>query len=83
MKIRVKYCGGCNPNYDRVRLVETLKEKLKGFASIIEEGDAPLVIVVAGCATACVDLTPFKKKQLYVITSPDEAFRLVRSLTSC
>lgn len=28
MKIGIKYCGGCNPRYDRSQEVEKLKKKI-------------------------------------------------------
>ena len=29
MKFRAKFCGGCNPRYDRGKAYNTLKERLK------------------------------------------------------
>ena len=46
MRIGVKYCGGCNPRYDRTGLVAQLINKLGG------EG---LEWVVCGCTAACAE----------------------------
>ena len=58
MRIGVKYCGGCNPRYDRPALVARLKAELGGGVDWVSAGaaeDAPLdfVLVVCGCTAAC------------------------------
>lgn len=55
MTVGIRYCGGCNPRYDRVQAVERLKTKYPGAAW---ENAAPgvrydAVVVVNGCKTAC------------------------------
>lgn len=50
MKVRVKFCGGCNPRYDRVAAYEVLKEKF----DLTNEDFADYVVVLAGCRVACV-----------------------------
>lgn len=57
MRIGVKYCGGCNPRYDRTGFVARLKEELGGGVEWVNAGTAgePLdfVLVVCGCTAAC------------------------------
>ena len=57
MKLRVKYCGGCNVIIDRVKILKAAIEILKQSekVEIVAQG-ADVGIVVAGCHTACVDL---------------------------
>lgn len=54
MRIGVKYCGGCNPRYDRVAFVKKLENDFPEhrFTSA-QEGDADLILVVCGCKAAC------------------------------
>jgi len=82
LKIRVKYCGGCNPNYDRPALVRLIKERLGSRVAFVEgEGDAiSLVLAVTGCSTACADLSPFQGLDTFIITSPDDAEHFLRDL---
>lgn len=60
MRIGVKYCGGCNPRYDRTDLVAQLKNKLGGeglewvSASMTKE-PLDFVLVVCGCTAACAE----------------------------
>ncbi len=66
MKIAVKYCGGCNPYYDRVAEVEKLRREFPEAefvgAGEYEGGDLSesaakpdLVLVVCGCQAACAE----------------------------
>jgi hypothetical protein len=82
LRIRVKYCGGCNPNYDRVALVRVIKERLGNRVALVEaEGDAiSLVLAVAGCSIACADLRPFAGLEIRVITCPADAEPLIRDI---
>ncbi len=60
MRIGVKYCGGCNPRYDRTGFVAQLKEELSGEGfEWVNAGTArePLdfVLVICGCTAACAE----------------------------
>ena len=52
--IRVRYCGGCNPRYDRVAAVERVKKLLVQRPAAADASPEPLDLVVCGCDTACV-----------------------------
>ena len=82
MIVGIKYCGGCNPEYDRVALVEQIRCVLKGkveFVSDQSEG-VELILAVQGCATACADLTPFKGIQIKMITKTEDAERFIQEV---
>jgi hypothetical protein len=74
-RVGVKYCGGCNPHYDRVSLVEDLKMRLGREIEWVspEDGDLDLVLAIEGCQTACADLTPFEGSEMRIITCPEDA----------
>lgn len=82
LKIRVKYCGGCNPQYARPALVQRIKERLGNRVSLVgEDRDGiSLVLAVEGCSTACADLTPFAGLEIRVITRPEDAELFIRDL---
>jgi hypothetical protein len=56
MKVGIKYCGGCNPRYDRVSEVEKLKKKLPDTIMTYakEEETYDWVILVCGCSAVCL-----------------------------
>lgn len=57
-KIDIKYCGGCNPQIDRGKVVRELEDRLRGRIEVITGRPATeweIGILVCGCASACVD----------------------------
>jgi len=71
LRIGVKYCGGCNPSYDRVALAKRMEKTLDKEAEFIsfQARNLDLVLVVCGCETACVDISAFKQVPVRVIVS--------------
>lgn len=75
-KIALRYCGGCNPRYDRIGLVEELKSrfphlKMEPFHS----GDLCLAsVVVCGCSSQCAgqDGLPLPR---FVLSAPEDLDR--------
>ncbi len=69
----VKYCGGCNPGYDRreahIRLEKNLQETL-----VVAERGVPyeVLYVINGCTSACADLSGYISNMIVLITElPD------------
>ena len=58
MQIGIKYCGGCNPRYDRGVLVARLKAALPDIDfQPVRDGDVyDLLLVVSGCRVECADI---------------------------
>lgn len=56
--IGVRYCGGCNPRYDRVALVKRLESLLPDLALVPARPGVPYpaVVVVCGCSSRCADV---------------------------
>lgn len=50
--VKLCYCGGCNPRYDRVAAVHAL---CCSFPEIRFETDGSIRVAVCGCERACVD----------------------------
>ena len=82
LTIGVKYCGGCNPTYDRVALVKGIEERLRGRASLVraDSEGVSMVLVIAGCATVCADLSPFEGLEVWTITCPEDAEPFIRHI---
>ena len=77
MKRAVKYCGGCNPRYDRVALVHRLEEKFgeKIPAANYEEVYDELY-VICGCTSRCTDLSGYMAKSIVVWDGLDSYQRI-------
>jgi len=82
VKVAVKYCGGCNPEYDRIALVEEIEEKLEGRAVFVSpgSGDGEVILAVEGCKTACADLSRFEGLPIRIITCREDAHRFIREI---
>jgi hypothetical protein len=66
-RVALKYCGGCNPGFDRVAYVEKIKSAAGlniEWVTLDEEG-FDTVLLVSGCDTACprrsIDLSPYRQ----------------------
>ena len=58
MKLRIKYCGGCNPIINRSRLVNQVKDELQKKTNIeIVDKDADVGLLVGGCQVCCPNLS--------------------------
>ncbi len=57
--VRIRFCGGCNPEIDRRALVERLKRQpisqTTGLCFTAEGTPADILLRINGCAHACLD----------------------------
>jgi hypothetical protein len=81
LRLAVKYCGGCNPDYDRGDLVEKMCNLLSQKVLMVDpEEDPDVVIAVQGCATACADLSPFDESKILQIKNKEDLQPLIEKL---
>jgi len=82
LRVGVKYCGGCNPEYDRVALLEQIKERLEGKAGFVppESEDVDIILAVHGCRTACADLSGFQGIETWRVTGNEDGEKFVREI---
>ncbi|MFP4452144.1 MAG: hypothetical protein ACLFNW_12465 [Desulfobacterales bacterium] len=57
LKIKIRYCGGCNPEIDRSETAAQLREALKDRAewTYDPQAEADVTLHLSGCAHACLD----------------------------
>lgn len=61
MKLRIKYCGGCNPIINRSQVVKEAIDLLRKTTEVeIVENDADVGLIIAGCEVACVNQSEFE-----------------------
>ena len=55
LKVGIKYCGGCNPSYERVEMVQQVQSVLKDrfIFSVSDQEDSDIMLLVCGCPRAC------------------------------
>lgn len=54
-KIALKYCGGCNPGFDRVEYFQEIQNAAGDLIEwvTLDGPDFETVLVISGCHTAC------------------------------
>ena len=82
IKVGIKYCGGCNPYYDRVALAKRIADRLAGKVKMValDHDQIDLVLAVEGCNTACADLSQFDDKKIHLITNPEDAEKFIQEI---
>jgi 4-hydroxybutyrate CoA-transferase len=80
VRVGVKYCGGCNPRYDRRALVARLRRSfpehdIREGLNARAAGFAPdLAAVLNGCARACADHGDFTGSRGKVVIDSAEGY---------
>jgi len=71
----VKFCGGCNPRYDRGKALAALREYFKEKVVLVnaEEGvEYDFLLVIGGCTNCCASYCQYKaKKDIILMWSKD------------
>ena len=77
IKVGLKYCGGCQAGYDRVAMVDSIRERLAQEVEFVaaDSEDAQMILIVTGCSTACAKLDKVSEVPIRYITSPEDAQR--------
>jgi hypothetical protein len=83
-RIVVKYCGGCNPRYDRVGLVGRLEEEFSGTARFVPAGEGggggDLLLVVCGCHVRCAETTGLSHLPAVFVDRPEDVSEIIRRI---
>ena len=58
--IGLRYCGGCNPQIDRSKVIRKVKEGLKKIGLKVDfctdkEIDTDIILLINGCMHACLE----------------------------
>ena len=83
MILGIKYCGGCNPAYDRVAAVNELKKSLKdleiSFTTYRADEDYDACLLVRGCNRDCVSDKEFSNCGRMFTVACNEDFLIIKS----
>lgn len=52
-QVGVRYCGGCNPRYDRVAAARWLAEQCPQADFVPARPGLPLTVLLCGCSAQC------------------------------
>jgi 4-hydroxybutyrate CoA-transferase len=85
MKIGIKYCGGCNPTFNRREFVEKLIDEFENvyIAPADEEKVYDIVLIVCGCLNACVSHTNLNGRHKVIVSSVNDYVSAKDAIESC
>lgn len=70
MKLGIKYCGGCNPRYDRSYQVKELLKNTPNAEPVYNTSEyCPVWIVVCGCPNSCVNADSLRAGTVLKVSS--------------
>lgn len=79
LTLGLKYCGSCNVQFDRTKLIQLIKDQ---FGDLLEIGYTSttskeyyfdLILVLNACPVACANINNLKpKKSIFVVQSKDD-----------
>jgi 4-hydroxybutyrate CoA-transferase len=70
--IGVKYCGGCNPRYNRKKIVELLKGRFShSFEPADTDREYDMLVVICGCSSCCASYSQYsvKNRNIFMVKS--------------
>jgi hypothetical protein len=72
-RVGLKYCGGCNPSYDRVAYVRAIQEAAGTGVewAPIGEGGFATILLVSGCDKQCVEMAEYETRGHRVVRIKD------------
>lgn len=81
-RVGIKYCGGCNPSYERVVFVERMKDLFGNYFLFLspQESNLDLLIFVSGCLRACALVENDPKTLPYFSVAQEEDFENLVSI---
>lgn len=65
MKCGVRFCGGCNPRYNRREALQEIENHFKDidFVNAAEGVPHDLLLVIGGCSNCCAAYEQFHSKE--------------------
>lgn len=84
MKIAVKYCGGCNPRYQRQQIPQRLQQDFPAAQVVTGNfAGADAAVVVCGCHSRCAGTAGIAAKHgIFTICHSEEYPKLLANLTA-
>ena len=66
IKVGIRYCGGCNPRFDRGAMVQRVCRKHPEWEAEVarEERSYDLLLVIGGCPSCCAAYEQFAAKKI-------------------
>ncbi len=70
-RLAIKFCGGCNPSYERGEVSRIVKESLTKVRWVSVDAETDLLIIINGCNTSCAQRPEIEEKGRYCLSIRD------------
>ncbi|WP_409968928.1 hypothetical protein RFF05_02870 [Bengtsoniella intestinalis] len=82
MTIGIKYCGGCNPRYNRKQAVETLVEAFPHWTVSTAYPNVcyDVLVVVCGCSATCATISDLQATQTFILATQADVDACIQQL---
>ena len=77
-RFAIKFCGGCNPVFERTAVAQILRRDLRNVSWVLPEEDADLLVVIDGCLGGCAERPEAPPKGLEVLTIRDHSVSAIK-----
>jgi sulfite reductase beta subunit-like hemoprotein len=61
-RLAIKFCGGCNPAYERSDVAQIIEESLPNVRWVSADAEADLLIIINGCNSSCAQRPEIEEK---------------------
>ncbi len=80
MTVAVKYCGGCNPRYDRGAALEKLKKRYPDikFEGLDTKKKYDRILMICGCERTCLQFREDMEFDNRIIVGSEEEMQEIR-----
>lgn len=83
MKCGVRFCGGCNPRFERGEVFRNFQKEITNivFSHAVEGEAYDILLVIGGCTACCASYEQFDVKgQVYKIWDPSQVEKIKSEL---
>ena len=81
IRIDIRYCGGCNPDYDRTGLAAEVERALDDKCTFDDGvGPADWILMIHGCPTACASMDNLPLDRCVTIRRPVDASLFIEGI---
>lgn len=83
MKIGIKFCGGCNPRYERGEFVKGIKEEFDegyDFELAEEHKHYDFLLVVGGCTNCCANYENINASEIFKVKRVNDYEKVINQI---
>lgn len=78
--LAIKFCGGCNPAYERGEVARIIKERLPSVKWFSADAEVDLLIIINGCNSSCAQRPEIEEKGRFCLAvSRNDISKIYRS----